>query len=94
MSTSNTVGGVLGALAAANGYVSLAVTVGSAIVPLGKMLIKEIRSIGGETEQTYEVVLQTGQVDLDYVIKLSESDLTEINAELTRLGQPTIQPGI
>jgi len=82
---------VLSLLQNIGGYVSLAINLGEALYPIVKGVVTEIKQIstGGATV-TYQVLLQTDGAELDDVIKLSTDDLNAVNAELTKLGLPTI----
>ena|ERR1700675_2143556 len=76
----------LTALAGINGEVTLALNVAGVLVPLVKGAIAEIRQIatGGAT-MTFAVLIQTDDAELDAIDKLSNDDLTAINAELARM---------
>jgi hypothetical protein len=88
MSTPNK---LLTTLANANGYVALAIQVGETLIPIGRGLVKEIRSIGAPQETvTYQVLLQMDGAELDDVNKLAVDDITAINAELATYGIPPI----
>jgi hypothetical protein len=82
---------VLSSLQDTNGYVTLAIELAGELVPLGKGLVKEIKTIGtgGETV-TYAVLLQMDSSELDATDKLATDDLTAINEELKRLGLPPV----
>jgi len=80
----------LSGLAEANSIATLALEVAGVSIPLIKGAITAIKqSISGGTV-TYEVVLQTDQASLDNTVNVSIADLVAINAELTRLGKPTL----
>jgi hypothetical protein len=82
---------LLQTLASANGYIALALQVGTMLVPIGKALVKEIRSIGAPQETvTYEVLLQVDAAELEAIDKLATDDIAAINAELTQYGVPPI----
>jgi hypothetical protein len=91
MSDANKGTQLLQTLASANGYVALALQVGGMLVPIGKALVKDIRSIGAAQETvTYEVLLQMDASELATVDQLAIDDLTAINAELAQHGIPPI----
>lgn len=78
---------VLQGIATANGYVSLAITLGEEIIPLGKALVQEIRGIGQPVETiSYALLLQQDTAELDAIEKLSTDDIDAINVELAKLG--------
>lgn len=84
--TVNTVKTVLTALAGMNGEVTLALNAAGILIPLVKGAISEIRQIAtGGGSVTYAVLIQTDDAELDAIDKLSNDDLTAINAELARL---------
>jgi hypothetical protein len=91
MSDANKGTQLLQTLADANGYVALALQVGETLVPIGKAMVKEIRSIGAAQETvTYEVLLQMDGAELDAIDKLATDDIAAINAELAKYGVPPI----
>jgi hypothetical protein len=87
MSTKN----VLAALSDSNTAITLGIELAGQLIPLGKGLIKEIRSIatGAETV-SYEVLLVADGKELDAVHQLATDDLAAINAELAKMGQPPL----
>lgn len=87
----STAANLLSSLADANGYVSLAIQVAGAVIPLGKWLVSEIKSIsGGNVTITYQALLTADQAELIAINQLATDDLTAINSELTRLGKPPL----
>ena len=70
---------------------ALALQVGETLVPIGKALVKEFRTIGaGQETVTYEVLLQMDAAELAAIDKLAIDDITAINAELAQYGVPPI----
>lgn len=92
MSDANKGTQLLQTLATANGYVALALQVGETLVPIGKAMVKEIRTIAGPQETvTFEVLLQVDGAELDAIDKLATDDIAAINAELAQYGVPPIE---
>lgn len=90
MSTPNK---VLQALSGSAGYVTLAIELGTELIPLGKALVTGIKQISaGASTVTYQVLLQMDAAELDAIDQLSADDLTAINAELKKLGLPPVPP--
>ena len=86
-----TAGGILASLADANGYVALAIQVAGTVIPLGKWLVSEIKSIaGGNVTITYQAVLAADDTELDGIRTMAQADLDAVNAELVRLGKPPL----
>lgn len=84
--TVSTIKTALTALAGMNGEVTLALNAAGVLVPLVKGAISEIRQIAaGANSITYAVLIQTDDAELDAIDKLSNDDMTAINAELARL---------
>jgi len=84
--TVSTIKTALTALAGMNGEVTLALNAAGVLVPLVKGAISEIRQIAtGANSITYAVLIQTDDAELDAIDKLSNDDVTAINAELARL---------
>jgi hypothetical protein len=78
-------------LALVGGAVSLALEVGSVVVPLIKGVIAKITAINtpqGTVE--YTVVIATDQAELANVAQLSLADLVAISAELKAQGAPPL----
>lgn len=89
MSTKN----VLAALGDTNTLITLGLEVAEEIVPLGKALVRGIRSIGGTTDTTtYELLLVADSAELDAIATLALADLAAINGELAKLGKPPVIP--
>lgn len=89
MSTKN----VLAALGDTNTLITLGLEVAGEIVPLGKALVRGIRSIGGSTDTTtYELLLVADSAELDAIATLALADLAAINGELAKLGKPPVVP--
>jgi hypothetical protein len=87
MSTKN----VLGALSAAGQIISIGIPLAGEVIPLATGLVKEIRQIAsGEETVSYEILIQADGAELDAIHKLAEDDLTAVNAELAKMGQPPI----
>ncbi|MGH7836489.1 MAG: hypothetical protein ACREQC_01545 [Candidatus Binataceae bacterium] len=81
----------LSGLAKANSYVALGLEVADVVVPIVKGVISEIKQIStGDGTVAYTVLIQADESELSAVDTLSESELAAINAELTRLGAPTL----
>jgi hypothetical protein len=82
---------ILGALSDAGQIISIGIPVAGQVIPLAIGLVKEIRSIatGAETVD-YQILIQTDGAELDAIHKLAEDDISAINAELEKLGQPPI----
>ena len=82
---------VLAALSDAGSVIGIGIPIAGEIIPLATGLVKEIRQIAsGSTTVDYQILIQTDGVELDAIHKLAEDDLTAINAELAKLGQPPI----
>lgn len=89
MSTKN----VLAALGDTNTLITLGLEVAGEIVPLGKALVRGIRSIGGSTDTTtYELLLVADSTELDAISTLALADLAAINGELAKLGKAPVIP--
>jgi hypothetical protein len=82
---------ILSVLSSLNGEVQLGIAVGGVVVPAIVGVIKDIKqAISGDGQTIeYTVVITQGQDVLDAVENTEASDITGINAELTRLGLPT-----
>jgi len=82
-----TAANILGALAEANGYVNLALQLGTALIPVGKALVSKIKdaTTGVETI-SYQLLLTEDQATLVAIDASSIADLQAINAELERQG--------
>jgi hypothetical protein len=90
-----TASNVLNALAEANGYVNLALQLGTALIPVGKALVTKVKdaTTGVETI-SYQLLLAEDQATLSAIDASSTADLQAINAELVRQGaQPLPIPG-
>jgi len=82
---------VLAALSDAGSVIGIGIPIAGQVIPLAVGLVKEIRQIAtGATTVDYQILIQTDGVELDAIHKLAEDDLTAINAELAKLGQPPI----
>ncbi len=82
---------ILGALSDAGTIIGIGIPIAGEIIPLATGLVKEIRSIAtGSTPVDYQILIQTDGAELDAIHTLAEDDLTAINAELAKLGQPPI----
>jgi hypothetical protein len=89
MSTAN----ILSALSSTNQVITLGLEVAGQLVPLVKGAITEIKKIStGAKTETYQVVITADAAELDAITKLAADDLTALNAELARLGLPSIPP--
>lgn len=87
----STTSGLLSVLEGSNGIVTLAITVAGILIPLGKALIQKIEGIGtGSVTITFANLVIQDDAELDAITALSTADLAAINAELTRLGLPTL----
>jgi len=81
---------LLGLLAGTDSTVSIALTVGEALVPVIVGVVKDIKSaVTGKTVE-YTLVVQSTEEVLDQIIAEGQSDLTLINSELDRLGKPKL----
>ena len=84
---------VLAALGESDQYITLAVTLAGELVPVGKALLRDIRTIGAGTETvSYQLLLEADSKELDAIAALSLADLAAINGELAKLGKPPIVP--
>jgi len=78
-------------LEASNTYVSLGVTIAGVAVPLIKGLIAKIEGIGtGNVSISFSDLVAQDSAELDAIVNLADDDLAAVNAELTRLGLPTL----
>lgn len=86
---------VLNALAEANGYVNLAIQLGTTLIPVGKALVNKIKDAATGVETiTYQLLVTQDDATLATVDVTSEADLAAINAELVRQGAaPLPVPG-
>lgn len=81
----------LSALQESSGYVTLAIQVAGVLVPLGKALIGKIKSIGqGAVTIEFDALETQDLAELDAINQLSIDELAAVNAELTRIGLPTL----
>lgn len=84
---------ILAVLSDAGSIIGIGIPIAGEIIPLATGLVKEIRQIAAGTDTvTYEILIQADGKELDAVHQLAEDDLTAINAELAKLGQPPIPP--
>ena len=84
---------VLAALGESDQYITLGLELAGEIVPLGKALVREIKTIATGTETTtYQLLLEADSKELDAIAALSLADLAAINGELAKLGKPPIVP--
>lgn len=83
---------ILQNLADANGgYVTLAIELAGALIPIGKAAVKKIQQVAAGTEsETYDVLVQMDGAELAKIAQLSESELAAVNAELAKLGVPPV----
>ncbi len=82
---------ILGALSDAGTIIGIGIPIAGQVIPLATGLVKEIRSIAtGAVTVDYQILIQTDGAELDAIHTLAEDDLTAINAELAKLGQPPI----
>jgi hypothetical protein len=82
---------ILSVLSQAGSIIGIGVPIAGEIIPLATGLVTEIKQIASGTETvTYQVLLQVDGAELDAIHTLAEDDLTAINAELAKLGQPPI----
>jgi hypothetical protein len=85
---------VLDQLSQIGGYVGLAIQVGEVLVPIGKAVVTKIKSaLTSVDSEDYQLLVAGDQAELLAVDKLSNDDLTAINAELVRLGKPPLTTG-
>jgi len=85
--------GLLQAIAGANGYVALGISVLGVVLPLGKALIGKIENIGkGAVTITFTDLVAADDAELDAITKTAGADLDAINAELAKLGLPPLSP--
>jgi hypothetical protein len=86
-----TASNVLNALAEANGYVNLALQLGTALIPVGKALVSKIKDAATGVETiTYQLLITQDQATLAAIDAASIADLDAINAELARQGAQTL----
>jgi hypothetical protein len=84
-------GALLTVLQGAGGYVTLGLELAGVFVPLVKGLISKIEEIGtGSVTIAFTDLVAADMKALDEIAQLSTEDLTAINAELTRVGAPTL----
>lgn len=84
---------VLAALGQTDQYVTLGLELAGEIVPLGKALVREIKTIAtGSETTTYQLLLEADSKELDAIAALSLADLAAINGELAKLGKPPVIP--
>jgi hypothetical protein len=82
---------LLAVLFASNEYVTLGVTVAGVAIPLIKGLIAKIEGIGtGNVTIAFSDLVAADLAELDAIQALSTDDLTAVNAELARMGFPTL----
>lgn len=87
----STVTSLLSILQLSSGWVTLGINVAGVAIPLIKALVQKIEGIGaGNVTITFSDLVAQDLAELDAIAKLSTDDLTAINAELTRLGLPTL----
>lgn len=84
-------GSVLTVLQGAGGYITLGIQLAGVFIPLIKALIQKIEGIDtGNVTITFSDLVVADMAELDAIMKLSTDDLAAINAELARLGLPTL----
>ena len=84
-------GTLLTILSASNEYVTLGVTVAGVAIPLIKGLIAKIEGIGtGNVTITFADLVTADLAELDAIQQLASDDLAAVNAELKRMGFPTL----
>lgn len=82
-----TVSSVLNSLSQVGGEIGLAVQIGTALIPVGKVLVQKIRDAATGVETiTYQLLLTEDQATLATIDATSIADLDAINAELVRQG--------
>jgi hypothetical protein len=87
----STAGTLLTVLQNSGGYITLGLELAGVFVPLVKGLISKIEGIGtGNVTIAFTELLAADMKALDEIAQLSTEDLTAINAELTRVGAPTL----
>jgi hypothetical protein len=87
----STAGTLLTVLQNSGGYITLGLELAGVFVPLVKGLISKIEGIGaGNVTIAFTELLAADMKALDEIDQLSTEDLTAINAELTRVGAPTL----
>jgi hypothetical protein len=87
----STAGTLLTVLQNSGGYITLGLELAGVFVPLIKGLISKIEGIGtGNVTIAFTELLAADMKALDEIAQLSMEDLTAINAELTRVGAPTL----
>jgi hypothetical protein len=87
----STAGTLLTVLQNSGGYITLGIELAGVFVPLIKGLISKIEGIGtGNVTIAFTELLAADMKALDEIAQLSTEDLTAINAELTRVGAPTL----
>jgi hypothetical protein len=87
----STAGTLLTVLQNSGGYITLGLELAGVFVPIIKGLISKIEGIGtGNVTIAFTELLAGDMKALDEIAQLSMEDLTAINAELTRVGAPTL----
>ena len=87
----STLSNVLTILSGAGGYVTLGIQVAGVVIPLVKALISKIEGIGGPAVViTFSDVLAADEALIQSIIDSSNADLAAVNAELARIGLPTL----
>jgi hypothetical protein len=82
-----TVNSVLSNLSQVGGEIGLAVQIGTALIPVGKVLVQKIKDAASGVETiTYQLLVTEDQATLAEVDTTSIDDLNVINAELVRQG--------
>jgi hypothetical protein len=82
---------LLNSLSQVSGEVGIAIQIGEALIPVGKALVTKIKnSVAGVETIDYQLLLSEDQAALVAVDASSNADLAAINAELSRLGAPTL----
>lgn len=80
---------LLGTLNSIGGYVTLATEIGEIAIPLVKGLITDIKGLGTKTI-TFTLDVSQTMDELNAIAAVATTDEAQANAELDRLGKPTI----
>lgn len=83
---------LLASLAQINGTVGLVATIAGVAIPLVAGVVKKFKTdVFGATTVEFTLVLQTTQAELNSDISIAQQDLSDINAELQKMGRPPLQ---
>jgi len=80
--------GAIAVLSEANGIATLALQIGTLVVPIIKGVVTKIEQVSsGASSVDYQVLITSDGAELDGIAKVALADLAAINAELARLKQ-------